>query len=170
MMKCTEILMLEHQVILKRMDILRKDLENGFPDNIDKVEKHCEFIGKYADSFHHAKEEEIYFKWIIEKQPSMEFGPVNVMLSEHNIGRGYVQSAIDGINAHKEGDSSQLAVVKDGLNSFIDLIVPHIDKEDQILYKMAESLNLRSGDGDELMLEKFDSVAKKYESEISQFI
>jgi hemerythrin-like domain-containing protein len=157
-MICTDILMEEHQVILKRMEVLRHDLDNGFPENIDVIEKHCHFISTYADTFHHAKEEEIYFKWIAERNPSLQFGPILCMLGEHNSGRESVAKATDGIEKYRAGDESSLVNIKESLLSFINLIVDHISKEDEILYKMAESINDEYGGGDECMLPQFKKV------------
>lgn len=170
MMKCTEILMNEHREILKRMDVLKIDLGSGFPENMASIEKHCEFIAKYADEFHHAKEEEIYFKWIIQRQPPLEFGPINCMLGEHNTGRSHVAAAESAILAYKEGDQSCAATVKDSLLSFIELITSHIEKEDNVLYKMAESLNNQTGDGDEMMFGQFAAVAKKYQTDVASLL
>ena len=88
-MKTTQILMNEHQVILKELSELNSLLKQDHLEN-HKLLRSIGFIQEYADNYHHAKEEEIYFKWMIEKNPSFKNGPIHCMLDEHDKGRIFI--------------------------------------------------------------------------------
>ncbi|MBT3982294.1 MAG: hypothetical protein HOE90_13130 [Bacteriovoracaceae bacterium] len=157
-MQCTEILMKEHETILARVSQLEQTLESKVSENIEAIDKTIEFIQKYADEFHHAKEEDIYFKWMIDKNPMFEGGPIHCMLDEHNKGRSFIKTAVAEMDKIKSDPTHSEEQVKESLTNFIDLIRAHIDKENNVLYQMAEQVNADVGDGDEIMLPKFQSI------------
>lgn len=157
-MKCIEILMNEHQKILKVMSNLEIYLgkENCDPD---LIEAHLDFFSNYADTFHHAKEEGILFKWMIKNNPGLEFGPVAVMLHEHDLGRDLIKQAHDLIFKLKQSfEKTYFEELRERLGMFINLLRQHISKEDNVLYVMANNLDQRLNDGDEFMLPLFNAV------------
>lgn len=82
-----------------------------------------EFVRGYADRYHHAKEEDILFKFFDGGSDIL-----TVMCKEHNIGRGYVRSAVEAV---ERGDA---AGVVQHLTAYAALLREHIRKEDEILY------------------------------------
>lgn len=170
MMRSTEILMQEHQIILQRMSQLEEDLVNPLEDNVEIIKLHCQFIVDFADQYHHAKEEEIYFKWMLSKQPQLELGPIKCMLNEHETGRNFVRAAIEAIAEFETGKFESEKVAKQNLSEFVRHITMHIQKEDDILYKMAESIDSQVGDGDCKMLESFRKINKNLEPTVQSFL
>lgn len=156
-MKVTDILRREHSVILQvleQMQILFTGARYG--ENTDEILRYINFIQEYADDFHHSKEEDIYFIWMKNKNPSLEHGPLMCMLSEHEQGRILVKNAKIALDNFKaSNDANNLIEMKKNLMAFSQLLNNHINKENEVLYPMAESLNESALDGDELMLEKF---------------
>lgn len=134
-MNITLVLSEEHQNILKVMDgVLKecneieegKDLDKGyFAEVID-------FIKNYADGYHHAKEEDILFKAMLENVENMHCNPIPVMLHEHEEGREYVKNLEEGI---ANSDKEQILTNARG---YCLLLRDHIYKEDNVLYPMAE--------------------------------
>ncbi len=126
----------EHQKILEVIALIRdksslpgKELDQKFWDRV------IFFIQNYADKFHHAKEEEILFPEINrqDEEGKMHCNPVDQMLYEHELGRGFVKEMIAGLV-----DMDRAKVISKALN-YSQLLKEHIFKEDQILYPMAES-------------------------------
>ncbi len=81
------------------------------------------FVRQYADRFHHAKEEDVLFKFF-----DARLDVLAVMYKEHEIGRGYVRSALAAL---EQGDAAGTA---DNLEAYGALLREHIRKEDEILY------------------------------------
>lgn len=168
-MKVTEILMKEHQFILERLSILNELISKRDSFDIYKVEESIRFIQLYADEFHHAKEEDIYFKWLGSKNPMYDNGPLPCMLSEHDQGRAFVKNAQEAIKEYKLGNEEKMVDIIENLISFITLLRDHIHKEDNVLYNMAEKENSISGDGDAMMLDRFIDTEKQYLEVFKEF-
>ena len=153
-MKCTQILEQEHSIILEVLLKMEQSLIEPFKISNNEYQLFFEFIKEYADEFHHKKEEELYFKWIIKKNPGLEFGPIACMLKEHEEGRGYINSAEEALK------TDNVELVKTSIKSFIELLRAHIDKENTVLYKMADSINEQTQDGDLELMPEFERVNK----------
>lgn len=82
-----------------------------------------DFIRNYADKFHHAKEEDILFKYTDEGQDI-----IKVMYEDHKTGRNYVKAILEGLNTQDVGQITR------NLNAYKELLTQHIKKEDEILY------------------------------------
>lgn len=81
------------------------------------------FIRSYADKFHHAKEEDILFKYTDE---SSEI--IKTMLEDHATARGYVKQILQAI------DGQDKTAISKNLSAYGELLTEHIKKEDEILY------------------------------------
>jgi len=125
----------EHQNILKFIDVLLAEcerLETGHVIDPTFFEKALYFIKNYADRFHHAKEEDILFKIMLENQGGLHCNPIPVMLHEHETGREYVKGLEEGVN-----ECNKVKVLENA-KMYGYLLQDHIYKEDNILYPMAE--------------------------------
>ena len=136
--KATAVLVKEHEAIKHALNILEQicqKLKNG--DEVDKndLSAMVGFIKEFADKCHHGKEETYLFETLVESGMSKEQGPVAVMLHEHDMGRSYVKnmelSLNDFIN-NKEAFQEHAA-------NYILLLRSHIEKENNILFKMADA-------------------------------
>jgi hemerythrin-like domain-containing protein len=67
-------------------------------------------------------------------------GPITVMLHEHDQGRASVRAVAAALPEAKKGNASAVAAVGEDLFSYIELLRAHIDKENDILFPMAERL------------------------------
>ncbi len=100
-------------------DRLRDEPEAGRQLIRDAVE----FIGSYADRFHHAKEEDILFGFF--DQSAAIFG---VMRDDHVTARSHVTAIRAGLD---DLDDDQVVT---NLQSYVELLTAHIRKEDEVLY------------------------------------
>jgi hemerythrin-like domain-containing protein len=140
-MKPTEELKKEHEAIKLMLQILEKiseKLESGESVDTDHLDKIVEFIQVFADKCHHGKEEDLLFKEMEAVGFPRDQGPVGVMLREHEVGRSYVQNMKDGVAKLKTGDTKSASVIAKNARDYASLLSQHIEKEDNILYPMAE--------------------------------
>ena len=121
-----------------------------------------DFIRSYADRYHHAKEEDILFKYFDESTDILR-----VMHEDHKVARSHVQSMLEALEKQDE------ATLARHLNAYGDLLTEHIRKEDEILYPwMDKNLSMRQiGE----LFSKFDEVDRqinfspvKYEAFINE--
>jgi len=86
-----------------------------------------DFIRNYADRFHHAKEEDIMFKYVDQEQDI-----IKAMLQEHENGRCFAKSTLKALS-----DQDTEKVIRN-LQSYKELLEEHIRKEDELLYPWIE--------------------------------
>jgi hemerythrin-like domain-containing protein len=136
MKNITQVLSDEHQTILKVIEAALSEcseLENGKVLEIEFFQKTIDFIKNYADKFHHAKEEDILFKAMLENIENLHCNPIPVMLQEHDAGRHFVNVMEQGID---EKDQEKL---NENARGYCMLLQNHIYKEENVLYPMAEN-------------------------------
>jgi hemerythrin-like domain-containing protein len=154
--------LVDEHVLIKRwialipavVDNLDLETEEGRQIIMDGID----MIRSYADRYHHAKEEDILFKYFDENSEILQ-----VMYEDHTTGRGHVKAMLEAL---EKNDSKTLG---DHLMAYRDLLTGHIKKEDEILFPWMDR-NLSAGQVEE-MLTKFDEVDQqmgfspdKYES------
>jgi len=99
------------------------------------------YVRNYADKYHHAKEENILF---VKANPGNSM--VKVMLREHEMARGFIRQAAEGIESNNT-DQLRLA-----FSDYTQLLQEHIRKEDKILYPWFEDC-LNDGDKENMQKE-----------------
>jgi hemerythrin-like domain-containing protein len=140
-MKATQQLKDEHEgikLMLNIMETICDDLEKGKQLDIIHYEKILEFIKGFIDKCHHGKEEDILFPELIGHGMSKEGGPIAVMLHEHQLGRDYIKSLNSVLEEFKGGNKSGINIVILNSRSYIELLRNHIEKENNILFMMAD--------------------------------
>lgn len=144
-MRPTEILMEEHQIILTVLDAAAREVQRiGQKGEVrpKRLEQMVDFFRNFADRCHHAKEEKLLFVRMEERGMPRGFGPIGVMLYEHDLGRGHMRAVADAIPRAAAGDAGAQEEVQRHLSDYIALLRDHIHKEDNILYPMADQLFL----------------------------
>lgn len=135
-------LMDEHrhiEAVLRGLSAWARALGKGTSDGREDLARFVRFIQGFADHIHHGKEEDILFSVMTENGFPRHQGPIAVMLAEHAELRGFtakMQSLSEQSAPWSEADrraASQSAL------AYVELLEPHIEKEDQILYTMAEA-------------------------------
>ncbi len=140
-MRATEILMDEHRVIERVLDVL--EIAAGRVERGDSVRpgvflEAADFIMNFADGSHHQKEEGVLFKVMINAGMPMEGGPIAVMLSEHEQARAYTRGLREAAERWERGDGDACKQVAQIATSYAMLLRQHIAKEDRILFPMAD--------------------------------
>ncbi len=140
-MKPTEQLTEEHnsiKLMLKIMSNVCDKLEAGEKVEPEHLHQVIEFIKVFADKCHHGKEEDLLFQAMIEMGFPRDAGPIGVMLYEHDMGRDYVKKMSDAAILYGKGDETASSTIVENARNYISLLTQHIDKEDHILYPMAD--------------------------------
>ena len=109
-----------------------------------------DLIRDFADGVHHQKEEQLLFPRLLERGFSKESGPVAVMLHEHTVGRNYVAGIREGIEMYRKNQRNALVNIRSNMDGYIFLLRSHINKENNILFRMADQ-SLTARDQAELL-------------------
>lgn len=134
-------MMNEHQTILKvlaSLDEMVKRLLSGKTVPREHISQFAFFFKNYADKWHHGKEEERLFKKMVDYGFPREYGPVAVMLGEHEEGRREVKILAEIGTGSGELTKEEINQIVAAASEFIQLLFFHIHKEDNVLYPMAE--------------------------------
>jgi len=163
----TGVLREEHQLILQvagRLDGLLAQESRSVDLDYATVVRCITFFRLFADACHHGKEEDLLFPGLEAEGMARDSGPIAVMLYEHNQGRAFVRAMASSIDAAREGDASAGSELRSAARGFIDLIVAHISKEDNVLFNMADGMI--SGSACETLCARYDKTCdRRYEGQ-----
>jgi len=138
--KPTEILSDEHRVIELVLDALQRLTAVPVNPSLEQWRKALEFFRHFADQCHHFKEEKVLFPALEEHGIPREGGPIGMMLTEHEEGRGHVRSMIDAVEQVAKGNGAASTTLLDHARAYVTLLREHIQKEDDILFRMADEV------------------------------
>ena len=141
-MKATEILIHEHELILRGIAVLERLARRanaGQEVPAGDAQSIIEFIRKFADGCHHAKEEGVLFPAMIAAGIPAQGGPVAVMLNEHEQGRAAVRAMDDAVAGfgRDAGAPERFAAAA---FAYSTLLTNHIFKENNVLFRMADQI------------------------------
>src|SRR3989338_10139675 len=129
---CVETLKAEHQKILNAFSELEKAISET-PIDENKIREFLDFTENFAEP-HHRKEEKVLFPALEKKGIPNEGGPIGMMLLEHETKRSHIKKIDEGFK-EKNGEKIFL-----NAKAAISLMREHIEKENNILYPMAEEV------------------------------
>ncbi len=135
-----QMLMTEHQLILKALDALEgfaTALDRGTDPQPGDLGRFVDFIRRFADARHHGKEEEILFDTMVACGFPREGGPIAVMFAEHEQNRAFTAIMAEGVGREAEWTAHDRTRVAAASHAYVELLRGHIWKEDNILYPMA---------------------------------
>jgi hemerythrin-like domain-containing protein len=159
-MNAIEQLRLEHDGIKLMMSILNTfcdRLENGEDADLDDGVRMIEFFRIYADKYHHEKEEQLLFPLLEKLGVPRKGGPIEEMLHDHDLGRGYIRGMVEAMDKLREGDAGA-GPFAENARWYIHLLEKHIEMEDDALFDLAE---MRLSDAEQQQLAAdFDMVKK----------
>ena len=129
----TAVLRHEHEVILRALALLERigqELKAGKSVDRAALAWLIDFFKTFADRCHHGKEEQHLFPAMERHGIPREGGPTGVMLVEHDQGRAFIRIMA-------EGNDQEVA---EAIKGYVNLLRAHIDKENDILFPMAEQV------------------------------
>lgn len=161
-MRATEELVKEHEGIKLMLDILTsvaKRIEGGGAVPQKDLDGIAEFLSIFADRCHHGKEEDFLFPALEQVGVRREGGPIGVMLAEHAEGRKIISRLKDAFVAYGSGRKSAPDEVSKAAGEYVSLLSQHIDKENRVLFPMAEG---RINEADDVRLvERFEELERE---------
>lgn len=135
-------LITEHEAVRMTLRILERIIEEidktAKIPNPEHLEQLFEFFSVFVDKCHHGKEEELLFPALEAVGISREDGPIGVMLNEHQQGRNLVAMMKQALSQYINGDVGAARKLKGSANAYIALLNIHIDKENNVLFPMAD--------------------------------
>lgn len=142
-MEATEILMSEHRVIermIATLEAATNKLAAGQAVRPGFFLDAADFIKGFADGCHHRKEEGVLFEAMVAAGLPKQTGPIAVMLSEHEQGRAFTRGMRAAAERLAGGDASGAHEVVANARGYAALLRQHIQKEDHILFPMADQV------------------------------
>lgn len=139
----TQVLRDEHDAILRMLDVTdesarRLDAGENVPAHV--LNGLLEFLKLFADRCHHGKEEDLLFPLLEKKGLPRNGGPIGVMLHEHELGRKLIAEMSAAAEAYTTGDQGAGARWAQPARHYSALLREHIQKENNILFVMAERM------------------------------
>lgn len=133
----------EHEIIERVLDSLEHEaraVAGGAPVNHAFFTQSIAFVRQFADGVHHQKEERVLFPALCDAGMPQDGGPVGVMLHEHDEGRGHIRAMESALGAAAEGDAVARRLLVQEAIGYVELLRAHIQKENMILFPMAERI------------------------------
>ena len=126
----TAVLRKEHEAIVKMLEVteeVARRLDAGEYVAAETLADLLEFFRLFADKCHHGKEEDLLFPQLEKKGMPRAGGPLAVMLAEHEQGRALIRQMAGPAWA-------------EAARAYASLLRAHIEKENHVLFVMAERI------------------------------
>ncbi|HZD54712.1 MAG TPA: hemerythrin domain-containing protein [Candidatus Aquicultoraceae bacterium] len=161
-MKSTEVLKEEHGGVKTMLAILGKvsdRLGSAKAVPADDLDRILEFLQVFVDRCHHAKEEDFLFPALERTGMPREGGPIGELLSEHVQGRELIRGMREAADGCRRGDRDAAERFAFHARGYAELLLAHIEKEDEILYPLADrQLDVAT---DRTLVEEFERVEEE---------
>ncbi|AFV22235.1 hemerythrin HHE cation binding protein [Methanolobus psychrophilus R15] len=122
--------------MLKIMDGMCTKIESRKEIEHEHLENVVEFLKVFVDKCHHTKEEEHLFPIMRRANVPGSTEIIDSLLEEHEHGRRDVDTIAKAVSANM--DSEALSTVVKSSRDYIELLTQHINKEDNILFPLAD--------------------------------
>ena len=150
----------EHELVLmvvEAMDREDADIERTGRVRRERVAQMVDFTKNFTDGCHHSKEETVLFP-MLEERSAAARGPVSVMLSEHEAGREAIR-AIDAALPDADVSEAARTMVAENLALYAHLLRLHIDKENTVLFPLAD--RLLNDQEQEMLVAEFERIEEE---------
>lgn len=137
-----DLLMKEHENIVaftKHLKGICCAVLEGADIDVQEFFECIDFARNYADKYHHGKEEQILFRFMLDNSdPATEKLVRNGMLVEHDFGRYHIGELESALKEYGDVPTTEgkLDIVAHAA-SYVDLLQRHIEKEDTVCYTYA---------------------------------
>ncbi len=134
-----QVLMDEHRLIEQVLDAIDGMLIEGSFD-AGFLTGALDFLRNFADGCHHEKEEQHLFPALELAGVPRVGGPIDCMLQDHDEGRGLLRVVESNLAAAGRGENPARTAVCSALRRYVEMLRRHIEKEDNILFVIAENM------------------------------
>ena len=130
----------EHRVIERVLAVVEKLAALPVEGRLDSWKQALDFIRHFADGCHHLKEEKVLFPAMEEHGIPRDGGPIGMMLTEHEEGRGYVRTMMAALTLAEARNEAAKDTLLKNARAYLRLLREHIQKEDEILFRIADDV------------------------------
>lgn len=161
----------EHAIINRVLNRVEEKCVSIVEDNKVDIKFFSTFVNftrEFTDQVHHAKEEGILFKNMVEIIKGPAINVINHgMLVEHQLARHYIASLDENIAQYIEYKTplAKAQILANAL-SYVNLMRSHSKKENDLVYPFSE--RMFEDDTKEMIQEKFDDYINSKASERKQ--
>jgi hemerythrin-like domain-containing protein len=158
-----EILRAEHEVILAVLDCLEKlagDAARKQALDLDSALEILDFLGAFADRYHHGKEERALFPALCRRGMPCEVGLIAVKLAEREQGRSAGAAMRAAATACQVGERGATECFATAARAYCELLRKQIAVENGVLFPLAEGLLGERGQAE--VLAAFDDVERDH--------
>lgn len=143
-MRAIEILVDEHNLILRGLDLLTIAAEKIVRDQNpprEFFEKATEFTFNFTNKFHYYKEEIVMFRLLAQKHEGKIDAEIKRLRSEHETLHNHMNEISYSLNAYEKKQDSEVRRLHRHLCEYIDTLNHHITAENKIFFPLvAQSL------------------------------
>jgi len=139
----TAVLRKEHEAIVKMLEVteeVARRLDVGEHVTAQTLADLLEFFRLFADKCHHGKEEDLLFPQLEKKGMPRAGGPLAVMLAEHEQGRALIRQMAQAADAYPRQPEKAGPAWAEAARAYASLLRAHIEKENHVLFVMAERM------------------------------
>ena len=139
----TATLRTEHEAIISMLDateVVARNISSGTLPSAETLQGLLEFFKVFADRCHHGKEEDLLFPLLETKGLPRSHGPIGVMLHEHEQGRELIRRMTAAADQFSGGNLDAAEGWALAAGAYAMLLRAHIQKENNILFMMAEGM------------------------------
>lgn len=144
--------LVEEHVLIKRwialIPAILKNLDVESEEDRRIIREGIDFIRSYADKFHHAKEEDILFKYFDENLDILK-----VMQEDHKTARNHVKTILEALEQRDK------ETIVRHLSAYRGLLTEHIKREDEIMLPWMDNQLSLSQIGD--LFSKFNGAEEQ---------
>lgn len=142
-MKATELLKHEHRAILLVIAAVEEEVASITKTgkiHARTVRQMADFLQNFVDRCHHGKEEKHLFAILHERGMPLKTGPLAGLLREHARGRTGVRAVAEAVAGRAAPGAAAIRKAKKHLTAYATLIRAHMEKEDDVLYVVADRI------------------------------
>ena len=158
-MNAVETMVREHVLIRRFVDCLSLaggQIERGQHPPLELFEKGVVFARRFADAFHHFKEEQVMFARLAEKQEGRIDDQIDTLRFQHERGRNLVSKIAGFLEGYGARDAEAIAQMLESVAAYVALLRHHIHLEDHVFFPMAER---------ELMPPELEEIERVFDQE-----
>jgi len=137
-----ETLIDEHVLIRRFVDLISAsadEIESGRLPPREFFDLGVEFASRFADVFHHRKEEHLMFVRLARIQDGAIDGQIEALKYQHVRGRAYVASIAASLDGYANGLPTEIDTVRESAAAYASLLRHHIYTEDDVFFPMARA-------------------------------
>jgi hemerythrin-like domain-containing protein len=140
-MLATEALKKEHRTIGRMLSVIQKAgnrLDAGQEAPPQMFRDATEFFLNFHETCHQSKEESAFFPTLEQVGVPRGFCPISVMLSEHQQARQLSRTLAMAADRFIQGDRRVRRTLILSIRDYVNLVRPHMIREDGIVFPMAD--------------------------------